>query len=56
MLKEVLSVVFLVGVPIWLVLEEVLHRSRVRVNAGRALEIRKSAQKRLNASRLPRVA
>jgi hypothetical protein len=56
MLKEVLSVVFMIGVPIWLVVEEILHRSRVRVNARRPREIRKSAHKRLKASRLPRVA
>jgi hypothetical protein len=35
MLAEILSVLFLVGVPIWLVAEYVRHRSRIVLSAGR---------------------
>src|SRR6266513_328367 len=41
MLTAILSVVFLVGVPIWLVVEKVLHRSRTRVRARRPAGVRR---------------
>jgi hypothetical protein len=43
-LTGILSVVFLIGVPIWLVVEEVLHRSRIRLRAGRPVEFRRSVR------------
>ena len=44
MLTAILSVVFLVGVPIWLVVEKVLHRSRTRVRAGRPAGVRRTVR------------
>lgn len=41
MLTEILSVVFLVGVPIWLVVEVVLHRSHMRARPARRVEVRR---------------
>jgi len=34
MLTEILSVAFLVGVPIWLVIEKVLHRSHIHAKTA----------------------
>ncbi len=44
MLTAILSVVFLVGVPIWLVVEKVLHRSRTRVRARRPAGVRRAVR------------
>jgi hypothetical protein len=45
MLAEILSIVFLVGVPIWLVVERVRHRSRITLNAGRLVECRRTGRR-----------
>jgi hypothetical protein len=41
MLTAILSVAFLVGVPIWLVIEKVLQGSHIRAKAARLIEVRR---------------
>jgi hypothetical protein len=56
MLTGILSVAFLVGVPIWLVIEEVLHRSHVRAKAARLLEVRRPGRRTVASDRLTHAA
>ena len=56
MLTEILSVAFLVGVPIWLVIEEVLHRSHIRAKAARVVGVRRSGRETVAADRLTHAA
>jgi hypothetical protein len=55
MLTEILSLVFLVGVPIWLVVEKVLHRSRRRM-AGRPAGVRRSVRQSAASDRFTHAA
>src|SRR5437867_935689 len=56
MLTEILSVAFLVGVPIWLVVEHVLHRSHIRAKAARLIEVRRPGRRTVAADRLTHAA
>ena len=56
MLTEILSVAFLVGVPIWLVVEHVLHRSHIRAKAARLIEVRPPGRRTVAADRLTHAA
>lgn len=54
MLTQILSVLFLVGVPIWLVVEEVLHRSHKLTRAARPDQVRRSVRRTVASDRLTR--
>ncbi len=56
MVTEILSVAFLVGVPIWLVVEHVLHRSHIRAKAARLIEVRPPGRRTVAADRLTHAA
>ncbi len=56
MLTQILSVLFLVGVPIWLVVEEVLHHSHTRSRAARPDQVRRSVRRTVASDRLTRAA
>ena len=46
MVTEILSVVFVAGVPMWLAVEEILHRRPVAVHAAPVREISGTAPAR----------
>jgi hypothetical protein len=56
MLTEILSAAFLVGVPIWLVIEEVLHKSQIRAHAARVLGARRRVRQTVPSDRLTHAA
>jgi len=56
MLTEILSVAFLVGVPIWLVIEEVLHKSHIRAHAARVPGARRRGRQTVASGRLSHAA
>jgi hypothetical protein len=55
-MTEIVGAVFVLGLPLWLTLEEMLHRVPARAQAERTLELRRPARQTVAADRAPRTA
>ena len=55
-LTEILGAVFVLGLPLWLTVEEMLHRMPARAKAVKPLELRRPARQAVPADRRARAA
>ncbi len=53
---ELVGAVFVLGLPLWLVVEEILHRLPARAKAEQTLKLRRPAREAVPADRSARAA